>query len=46
VDNEKPSCDETFLGQSTISFPSDNVRNSEGNVDEDDHLFPFIVIQL
>jgi hypothetical protein len=40
VADEEPSRDETFPGQSTISFPSDNVRNSEGNVDEDEPPIP------
>jgi hypothetical protein len=40
VDDEEPSRDETFPGQSTISFPSENVRNSEGNVDEDEPPLP------
>ena len=40
VADEEPSRDETFPGQSTISFPSDNVRNSEGNVDEDEPPLP------
>jgi hypothetical protein len=40
VDDEEPSHDETFPGQSTISFPSENVRNSEGNMNEDDPPLP------